>query len=183
MKPENKRKCLLLGGAGFIGAALSRHLLNQGYDVTVVSRTSRLRIDHPSLQHYHGSLDDLDLLNKLLPSTEIVYYLASDTTPISSANEPGFEIANNVAPAARFIETARHHANFTLIYFSSGGTVYGNTKILPAKENNELKPISNHGAAKVAIEAMLRAFGHQSDCRVIVLRLSECVRTGTVISK
>jgi len=50
-----------------------------------------------------------------------------------------------------------------LIFFSSGGTVYGNPRMLPATEDSSLTPLSNYGASKASQEAFcnaLRAAGH-----------------------
>jgi UDP-glucose 4-epimerase len=44
-----------------------------------------------------------------------------------------------------------------LIFFSSGGTVYGNPAGLPVIEDAPIAPLSHHGAGKAAQEAFCRA--------------------------
>ena len=171
-------RCLLLGGAGFIGSALCAHLLQQGDEVTVVSRHHSPPVTGDRLTTCHGSLDDPELLDRLLPHTDTVFYLASDTTPGNSISLPGTEVETNLRPALRFIEIAQQYRHLKIIYLSSGGTVYGDATTLPVSEADALTPVSNYGAAKVAIECFLRAFSHQMQQPVIVLRPSNVYGPG-----
>jgi UDP-glucose 4-epimerase len=69
----------------------------------------------------------------------------------------------NIQLTQRLTEALKSHPSIHLIYFSSGGTVYGNPSTLPVPEDACLKPLSHYGAAKVSQEAMcnsLRASGH-----------------------
>ncbi len=64
-----------------------------------------------------------------------------------------------------------------LIFFSSGGTIYGDPQRLPVHENDTTRPLSYHGAGKLAQEAVLHAFracGHA----VTVLRPSNVYGPG-----
>jgi UDP-glucose 4-epimerase len=59
-----------------------------------------------------------------------------------------------------------------LIFFSSGGTLYGNPTMVPVEENHPLAPLSYYGAGKAAIEAFLQTFRSQSDTSISILRPS-----------
>jgi len=149
---------LLLGGAGFIGSALAARMKREGITAHVVGRRDTIKLE------------------KLLPQCGTVIHLASATTPGSSARHPEMEL-ENLAFTLRLLEMMQKHPEIHLIYFSSGGTVYGNPDRLPVTEDAPIAPLSNHGAGKVAQEAFCNAFracGHA----VTVLRPSNAYGPG-----
>ncbi len=153
----NEDGVLLLGGGGFIGSALARRL----QDCTPVHIVGR----------HNG-----DSLAALLPQCSTVVYLASSTTPGSSAVHPGLEL-NNIALTLRLLELLQDQPQIHLIFFSSGGAVYGNPARLPVTEDCPIAPLSPYGAGKAAQEAFciaLRAQGHA----VTILRPSNAYGPG-----
>lgn len=149
---------LLLGGTGFIGGALAARLRQRGISVHVVGR------------------ENLDQLPALLPVCSTVVHLASSTTPGLSARQPELE-AQNLALTLQLLQLLQPYSDTHLIYFSSGGTVYGNPTQLPVPEEAPLTPLSYHGAAKVAQEMLCqtaREHGH----RVTILRPSNAYGPG-----
>ena len=152
---------LLLGGAGFIGSALAKRLKQEEKPVHVIGR------------------HDGEQLETLLPQCSTVIHLASATTPGSSARHPDLELGN-LALTLRLLELLQSQPETHLIFFSSGGTVYGNPDRLPVTENSPMAPLSNHGAGKVAQEAFCEAFramGHA----VTILRPSNAYGPGQPI--
>jgi UDP-glucose 4-epimerase len=149
---------LLLGGHGFIGSALAQRLRSEGEAVHIVGR------------------QDVAQLELLLPLCGTVVHLASSTTPGSSATRPEMEI-DNLQLTLRLLDLLHKQPDKHLVFFSSGGTVYGNPATLPVTEAAPLVPLSHHGAAKVAQEAfcqVLRAQGHA----VTILRPSNAYGPG-----
>ncbi|OOG48391.1 NAD-dependent epimerase/dehydratase family protein [Polaromonas sp. A23] len=149
---------LLLGGGGFIGSALATRLHQEKIPVHVVGR------------------HDGELLARLLPQCGTVVHLASGTTPGSSAVHPGLELAN-LALTLRLLELLQAQPKTRLIFFSSGGTVYGNPAAVPVAEDSPLNPLSPHGAGKVAQEAFCHAFRARGHA-VTILRLSNAYGPG-----
>ncbi len=133
-----RRAVLLLGGEGFIGSALAQRLRLEGETVYVVGR------------HNRGNLEDW------LPLCGTVLHLASVSTPGSSARNPGLESAN-IALTLRLLELLQTYPLMHLIYFSSGGTVYGNPAHIPVGEDSAIAPLSFYGAGKAAQEAFCQA--------------------------
>lgn len=149
---------LLLGGTGFIGSALAARLKREGIATHI-------------LGHH-----DVARLEKLLPQCGTVIHLASTTTPGSSAHHPELEL-DNLALTLRLLELMQGQPETHLIFFSSGGTVYGNPERLPVAEDAPIAPLSNHGAGKAAQEVFcqsLRAHGHA----VTILRPSNAYGPG-----
>jgi UDP-glucose 4-epimerase len=157
---------LLLGG-GFIATALARQLAAAGKVVHVLARRPA-SADFPPVHWHQGDLQDRDLLKQLLPECGTVVHLAAETTPGSSARHPPME-AGNLQPTLMLLDVLQNHPDRHLIYFSSGGTVYGNPASLPVAEDAPLAPLSFHGAGKAAQEMFLQAFRGQGRA-VTILR-------------
>jgi len=151
---------LLLGGTGFIGGALAGRLKGEKRTVHILGR--------------HGA----ERLEDVLPRCGTVVHLASATTPGSSARHPDMELGN-LTLTLRLLELMQDYPETHLIFFSSGGTVYGNPGWLPVTEDAPIAPLSNHGAGKAAQEAFCQAFrvrGHA----VTILRPSNAYGPGQI---
>jgi UDP-glucose 4-epimerase len=149
---------LLLGGNGFIGRALAKRLQLEGIPTHVVGRKN------------------LASLNRLLPQCGTVVHLASATTPGSSARHPELE-TGNLALTLQLLELLQTQPPTHLVFFSSGGTVYGNPAMLPVKETCLIAPLSHHGAGKAAQEILCRTLCTQGHA-VTVLRPSNAYGPG-----
>jgi UDP-glucose 4-epimerase len=152
---------LLLGGNGFIGSALAGRLKEEKATVHIVGR------------------NDGELLEKALPECGTVVHLASATTPGFSARNPSLELGN-LALTLRLLELLQNQPETHLIFFSSGGTVYGNPDRLPVNEDAPMAPLSNHGAGKAAQEVFCQAFRSRGHA-VTILRPSNAYGPGQTL--
>jgi UDP-glucose 4-epimerase len=154
---------LLLGGGGFIGSALAARLKQEKKKVYVIGRK------------------EAEHLEQTLPQCSTLIHLASTTTPGLSANNPELEL-DNIAHTLRLQELLKKQSHVHVIFFSSGGTVYGNPEQFPVKEDAPIAPLSNHGASKAAQEAffqVLRTHGHA----VTILRPSNAYGPGQTLKR
>jgi UDP-glucose 4-epimerase len=164
-----KEDILLLGGGGFLGSALTRHLDDSGGTVHVITPRKPEKAPEKAIIH-QGSLDDEALINSILPSCGTVIHLASSTNPGNSARHPEKEGHLNIAPTLNFLSILQNYKPFHLIYLSSGGAIYGNPATIPVKENDRLAPRSNYGAGKVAIETFLRVLASPPGQNITIAR-------------
>jgi UDP-glucose 4-epimerase len=149
---------LLLGGTGFIGSALTTRLRRDLRVVHVVGRK------------------EVHKLKQLLSNCSTVIHLASATTPSASSEQPALEQAN-MDLTGYLVQCLKGHPDTHLIYFSSGGTVYGNPLQLPVCEDSAITPISPYGMAKVAQENICRGLRAQGNA-VTILRPSNVYGPG-----
>ncbi len=162
---------LLIGGSGFLGAALTRRLKRDGYGVHHLVREP-IASQEAGVAVHAGGLGNVELLRRLLPECGVVFHLASGTTPTISAKDPSLEAELNIFPTLRFLEVLHNFPQTKLIYISSGGTVYGNPGDQMATETTPLASLSYYGAGKIATEAFLLTYKRTYKRRVSILRPS-----------
>lgn len=150
-------KCLVLGGGGFQGAHLCRRLVDAGASVRVLDRVAASPIAH--LVDWHtGYFADVETLKACLVGAEVVFHLISTTLPQTSNENPLADLEGNVVPTLRMLDLAREAGVRKIIFFSSGGTIYGIPEQLPISEAHPTHPICAYGIHKLAIERYLHLY-------------------------
>lgn len=165
---------LILGAAGFIGRHLSETLARSGQMVIAATRSPTTYI-HTRISNVVASFDDPTQFAPLLQRCGSVIHVASASTPSSSAAQP--QLDGNLRTTLSLIEALQDYPNRRLIYFSSGGTLYGDCKQI-ANESEPLRPRSYHGAGKAAAEHFIYAWAAQYDGTAVILRPSNVYGPG-----
>lgn len=169
---------LLLGGAGFVGRALTARLRSLERECYIVGRNANMIDAKYSEEYYVAPLDNIMLLKELLPKCRVVIHLASDTTPGASALQPTLEATSNLLPSLRLLEMLQNYSHISLIYVSTGGAIYGDCYGGKASEDMQLTPLSYYGAGKAAFEKFIHAYNKQSGNSAIILRPSNLYGPG-----
>jgi UDP-glucose 4-epimerase len=164
----NREGILLLGG-GFMGGALARRLSDMEKRVHIITLSS-LRHTASKVFIHKGSLDEREILERVLPECGTIIHLASSTTPGNSSRHPALEAKLNITPMLNFLEILEDYKKFHLIFVSSGGTIYGNPKRMPVDEGQAISPISYYGAGKIALEYFLRVFEGAPQKNITIVR-------------
>ncbi|MCP5163426.1 MAG: NAD-dependent epimerase/dehydratase family protein [Hahellaceae bacterium] len=168
-------KILILGSSGFIGQALAQHLCKLGHHVVGVSRFNiESGVDHEVIECTINNTSEYysDIL-----SSDIIFHLASDTTPSISIDKPSLEGINNILPTLSFLE-ALQDSKATLVYISSGGMLYAPTQNKYANENSPIRITSNYAAGKITIESFIEAYSVRTNNKAIILRPSNIYGPG-----
>ena len=170
---NREKNCLILGGAGFLGKNLCYGLLNKGYKVFVYGRPSNqldlFREGFPSVTVIEGNFQEETDFSHLLKDMDFVFHLISSTNPTNKDLLLDFNM--NVMPTLRFFDSCRDH-DCRIIFFSSGGTVYGIPEQIPIMESDNLKPISSYGIQKATIERCVEYYGWMYGLDFMILRIS-----------
>ncbi len=165
---------MVTGGAGFIGAHVTRDLLNLGWDVTVLDNLTtgskdNLSIFSRDVELLEGDIRDTDLLGRVSKGVDSVFHLAGLASVKTSIADPvqSSEITSrgtlNVLIAAR-------NAGVRRLVFSSSASVYGNAETLPTVETQPLSPQSPYAADKACGEFYCRLFHSLYQLETVVLR-------------
>jgi UDP-glucose 4-epimerase len=165
-------RVLVTGGAGFIGSAVTRVLLDENHEVTVLDNLSKgFRTLVPAAARFiEGDLHDEERLPGWLRGHDAVIHMAAFIEVGRSVQEPLVFAENNILNSVRLLE-AMHHADVPKIVFSSSATVYGTPKSLPIRETDPLGAQSNpYGASKVSTEAFVATYNQLYAMDAIILR-------------
>ncbi len=157
-------RALVVGGNGFIGAHLVQKLVDTGWDVTVLHKYEQPRYsERPSSVHFfRGDLTQESLLADAVAGQDAVFHLLWTTTAIHEVanRDPAADVQANLLPTIHLIEACRAAGVGRLIFTSSGGTVYGRTRIAPIPEDHPNNPVTAYGVSKLAVEKYLQMFNH-----------------------
>lgn len=165
---------LVLGGNGFIGSHVVDHLVAAGrHRVRVFDRSpEKYRRPLPDVDYMSGSFDDTFLIAEALQDVDIVVHLISTTLPSTSNLDPEEDIRSNLISTIRLLEKMRKEGVRRIVYLSSGGTVYGDTRVSLISEDHLLNPVCSYGVVKVAIENYLNMYQNLYGLEPLVLRAS-----------
>ncbi len=178
---------LVTGGAGFIGTHLVRLLVSLGHEVTVVDNLSSGKlenikplIDAGKITFYNVDIRYKDVLNeKVTGQVDHVYHLAADPLVRESVGAPIPSFEHNVMGTINVLEMMRSRGIKSMVFASSGGTLYGDAETFPIHENTILKPISPYGASKAAAEMYLSAYASSYSLNIASLRFANIFGPGS----
>ena len=166
-------RALVIGGNGFLGSSLVDGLRGRVAHVCVLDRhAARPDFDWTGIEDLLGPFDDDDLLRRALVGVDIVFHLASTTVPGTSNADPAADVSSNLVGTLRLLSAMRAQGLRRIVFFSSGGTVYGDPSRLPVDEAHALNPISSYGVVKVAIENYLRLYQQLGELDPMIIRPS-----------
>lgn len=152
-------KCLVTGGAGFIGCHVASELINRGESVIVLDDMSGgFRKNVPQKAKFiEGSIVDVSLLKTIFESEKIeyVFHLAAYAAEGLSHFIKTFNYKNNVIGSMNLINYAVNY-NVKAFVFTSSIAVYG-TNQLPMTEDITPLPEDSYGIAKYTVELDLHA--------------------------
>ncbi|MBM6946184.1 MULTISPECIES: NAD-dependent epimerase/dehydratase family protein [Bacteroides] len=170
-------KILFIGGAGFIGANLVKRFCENGsFEVTVIEpeTASVMRLDGLQVEIVRASLANVEVVEQIIANKRIdtVVHLVSTLIPGSGYEDFKRELTDMVFPSIRIMEyCARFDIKF--VYFSSGGTVYGNrTTMQPFVETDDMAPISYYGWSKQMMENSILFKNRTEKLRYLIVRPS-----------
>jgi UDP-glucose 4-epimerase len=156
MQPNSK--CLVTGGAGFIGAHVVRELLHAGHQVVVLDDLSGGFKDNVPAQ---AELVVGDICNHLLVNNlfekhrfDQVYHLAAYAAEGLSHFIKRFNYSNNLVGSVNLINASINFEVKTFV-FTSSIAVYGANQ-LPMREDMIPQPEDSYGVAKLAVEQELK---------------------------
>lgn len=162
-------RILVLGGAGFIGAHVVDRLLADGHFVRVLDRSPA---SHPKVEFIQIDFNDVMSLSEALIGIDVVIHLVSTSVPSTSNKDPVSDVNGNLVNTIRLLEVMKDSGVNKIIYFSSGGTVYGHPQKSPMEELHPTNPVCSYGIVKLAIEKYLNMYAALYGFTSIILRPS-----------
>ncbi len=165
-------RAAVTGGAGFIGSHVVDALVERGDEVHVVDNFAtgrRENLNAAAAVHEQDIREPLSpLFGEIRP--ELVVHLAAQADVGTSVERPLFDADVNVLGTVNVLEAARSH-DAQLIFSSTGGAIYGECE-RPAREEDERRPLSPYGTAKLAAEEYLATWNRLYGTRHVALRFA-----------
>jgi UDP-glucose 4-epimerase len=127
----------------------------------------------------YGDLSSLQDCAAFASGLRTIVYLAHTNTPITSDADLPSDAALNLIPLLTLIQAIKGSGSRPhLIYFSSGGAVYGPSPgRVPLRECDACQPVSSYGVQKLAAEHYLRFAALRGILTATVLRVGNAYGT------
>ncbi len=174
-------RCLVTGGAGFIGSNVVDALLARGDEVTVVDDLSTGRRGNLEGALAAGAeLAELDIRDAAALTAlaaerrpQRIFHLAAQIDVRKSIEDPAFDAAINVGGTANVLDAAHVADDARVVFVSTGGAIYGEGEgqQLPLDESTAIAPMSAYGQSKYAAEGYLALYERLYGLSSVALRL------------
>lgn len=167
-------KVLITGGAGFIGSAIAKKLMDRGdqvvlidnfndyYDPSLKEARIKIFLKGYKFKLYRGDIRDEKLTEKIFKNEKIdkVIHLAAMAGVRYAIEHPLLYADVNILGTTNLLNLSAKYKIKNFIYASSS-SVYGNNKKQPFSETDNVDtPISPYAASKKATELMAHVFSH-----------------------
>ena len=167
-------KCLVTGGAGFIGSHIATALVERGYDVRVFDNLSSGKLENlehirDSVEFVEGDLCVADMVAKAVQGVDVIFHQAALASVPRSLKMP---LATNAACVTGTVSllTAAKDAGVRRVLYAASSSAYGDQPFASKRENDLPAPLSPYAAAKLAGEYYCQAFFHSFGLETVAIR-------------
>lgn len=154
-------KCLVTGGAGFIGSNLVDALLERGDEVVVVDNESADCHDHfywnNRGSNHKVDINDFKSLRPLFNGVDYVFHLAAEASIQPSLINPLQAVQTNVLGTANVLQASRE-AGVRRVMYSSTSSAYGLKNTPPLTENMPNDCLNPYSVSKTAGEELCKLY-------------------------
>jgi UDP-glucose 4-epimerase len=179
-------RCLITGGAGFIGSHLAEVLLNRGDEVFILDDLSTGSVENvrhlKSFDRFHYVFDSITnkhLLAELVDESDVVLHLAAAVGVRLIVESPVRTLETNVYGTQLVLDAASKKKK--LVFTASTSEVYGKSEKVPFHEDADLvlgattKGRWSYAASKALDEFLALSYWKERKQPVIVARLFNTV--------
>ena len=167
-------KCLVTGGAGFIGSNLADELIRQGAKVIVLDNfitgfRENLEEIGGRFDFVEGDINDSSTLRKILSGVDTIFHQAALPSVPRSVDDPQETHQACVNGTFNLLLAAKNAGVRRFIYAASS-SAYGDQLTLPKVETMRPDPMSPYAAAKLTGEYYCRVFSQVYGLETFSLR-------------
>lgn len=166
-------KCVVIGGAGFVGSHLCGGLARQKNEVVVIDNFvlgKKENLQAIPVKIYNEDATNLIMLHSILEQEkpDVVYNLAVKCLP-TSFDDPEGAYMVGVRIAHNLVYLLRKRLYPKLVHFSSS-EAYGTAEYVPMDEQHPLRPTTTYSAGKAAADMLLLSYHQTFDLNLTIVR-------------
>ena len=163
---------VITGGAGFIGSHITKALVEQGHNVTILDnlntgKEKNLELIKEKINFVKGDILDNKLLEEIMVDIDGVFHQAALASVQDSFSKPDEYHNVNVNGTENILKLAKKN-DFKVVYASSS-SVYGNPEKIPIEESDSKNPINPYAETKLRKEELAAKYS-KIGVKVIGLR-------------
>lgn len=154
-------KCLVTGGAGFIGSNLVDKLVDEGHEVLVIDNESATAHDrfyyNANVKYYKYDIKDYYNTRPLYNDIEYVFHLAAESRIQPCVENPIMAVETNTLGTAMVLQCSRE-AGVRRVIYSSTSSAYGLANTPPLREDMVEDCLNPYSVSKVAGEKLCKMY-------------------------
>ena len=166
-------RCLVTGGAGFIGSNLVDTLINLGYEVYVIDDESATAHDqfyyNEIANYYKSDICNYEAIRPLFDGVEYVFHMAAESRIHPTIENPVGAVRTNTLGTANILQCARE-AGVKRVLYSSTSAAYGLANFPPLHEEMKTDCLNPYSVSKVAGEELCKMYTNLFGLETIIFR-------------
>jgi UDP-glucose 4-epimerase len=170
-------KCLVTGGAGFIGSHLVELLISQDHEVIALDNLTSGRLQNlssvqanPKFKFFKADIRDAQALEPAFSGIDWVFHLAGLADIVPSIEMPEQYFSTNVTGTFNVLECAKVHGVKRIVYAASSSS-YGIPESYPTDESSAIRPQYPYALTKYIGEELVLHWSQVYGISGVSLRL------------
>ena len=180
-----KRKVLVTGYEGFLGSNLTKELIRlksdvSGLDIITHRKDTVLSGDFDKIKIYKGSVEDFDLVSKIMADNkiEMIFHLAATSIVGEALTDPLKAFSTNICGTWNILEAARNSRSTKAVIIASSDKAYGSQSKLPYREDSRLSGSHPYDASKSCADILAATYYRTYGLPVSVTRCGNIYGSG-----
>jgi nucleoside-diphosphate-sugar epimerase len=162
---------LVTGGAGFIGSAIARHLVERGGQVVVLDNLLTGLVENlpDGVTFVNGDLRDRAAVERACEGVDVVFHQGALRSVPRSVDQPELSLQCNVLGTMNTL-LAAERAGVRRVVYASSSSVYGDSGDPVNREDMPSSPMSPYAVSKLAGEQYCRVWSRLGRLSTVSLR-------------